>query len=130
MPEPVVHPCNSLVRLFLRQGDGTLSPYKSSLVKKQRQPEVVTLTEADVQRMKTDSHILTAEERTSLRHALEERKEHERAAAKARKEKMLRLAAEAKQLVRLSHVLACSSASNCCFDELNDKTCSSALLLL
>lgn len=99
-----------------------MSPYKSSLVKKQRQPEVVTLTEADVQRMKTDARILTAEERTNLRHALEERKEHERAAAKARKEKMLRLEADAKQQVRLNRVLACSSASNCCFNGLNDRT--------
>jgi hypothetical protein len=43
---------------------------------------------------------MTAEERSSLRQALEQRKEHERAAAKARKEKMLRLEAEAKQQVR------------------------------
>ena len=49
--------------------------------------------------MKSDAHIMTAEQRSSLRHALEERKEHERAAAKARKEKMLRLEAEAKQQV-------------------------------
>lgn len=76
-----------------------MSPNKSSLIKKVRQPEVVTLTESDVQRMKSEPVVLTAEERNSLRHAIEERKEHERAAAKARKEKMLRLQAEAKQQV-------------------------------
>jgi hypothetical protein len=82
------------------QKEGTLSPYKSSLVKTVRQPEVVTLTEADVQRMKSEARVMTAEERNTLRHAIEERKEHERAAAKARKEKMLSLQAEAKQQVR------------------------------
>lgn len=76
-----------------------MSPYKSSLIKKVQQPEVVTLTESDVQRMKSEAAVLTAEERNSLRHAIEERKERERAAAKARKEKMLRLQAEAKQQV-------------------------------
>lgn len=82
------------------QKEGTASsPYKSSLVKKQRQLEVVTLSEADVQRMKSDAHIMTAEERSTLRHEIEQRKEHERAAAKARKEKMLRLEAEAKKQV-------------------------------
>lgn len=81
------------------QKEGTLSPYKSSLIKTVRHPEVVTLTESDVQRMKSGAHVMTAEERNTLRHAIEERKEHERAAAKARKEKMLRLQAEAKQQV-------------------------------
>lgn len=90
---------NMLVCLLIPQKDGSLGPYKSTLVRMQRKPEVVTLSEADVQRMKADAHVLTAEERTSLRHALEEQKEHERAAAKARKEKMLRLEAEAKQQV-------------------------------
>jgi hypothetical protein len=90
--------CSALLKPL--QKEGTLSPYKSSLVKTVRQPEVVTLTEADVQRMKSEAHVMTAEERNSLRHAIEERKEHERAAAKARKEKMLRLQAEAKQQVR------------------------------
>jgi hypothetical protein len=81
------------------QKEATVSPYKSSLVKKERQLEVVALTETDVQRMKSDAHIMTAEERSTLRHEIEERKEHERAAAKARKEKMMRLAAEAKKQV-------------------------------
>jgi hypothetical protein len=81
------------------QKEGTFSPYKSSLIKTQRQPEVVTLTEADVKRMMAESHVMTAQERSDLRHEIEERKELERAAAKARKEKMLRLEAEAKQQV-------------------------------
>lgn len=84
---------------MLLQKDGTFSPYKSSLIKTQRQPEMATLTEADVQRMKADAHVMTAQERSNLRHEIEERKELERAAAKARKEKMLRLEAEAKQQV-------------------------------
>jgi hypothetical protein len=85
--------------VLLLQKEGTLSPYKSSLIKTQRQPEIVTLTEADVQRMKADAHVMTAQEHSNLRHEIEERKELERAAAKARKEKMLRLEAEAKQQV-------------------------------
>lgn len=87
------------------QKEATASPYKSSLVKKQRQLEVVALTEADVQRMKSDAHVMTAEERSTLRHALEERKEHERAAAKARKEKMMRLEAEAKKQVGTLYIM-------------------------
>jgi hypothetical protein len=86
------------------QKEATVSPYKSSLVKKERQLEVVALTEADVQRMKSDAHIMTAEERSTLRHEIEERKEHERAAAKARKEKMMHLAAEAKKQVRAQRI--------------------------
>ena len=93
---------------MFHQADVSLGPYKSSLVKTQRQPEIVALTEADVQRMKADAQILTAEQRSSLRHAAEERKEHERAAAKARKEKMLRLAADAQQQV--GQVVTCSHA--------------------
>jgi hypothetical protein len=77
-----------------------MAPFKSSLVKTQRQPEVVVLSESDVQRMKSGAQVLTAEQRSVLRHDAEVHKEHERAAAKARKEKMLRLAAEAQQQVQ------------------------------
>lgn len=76
--------------------------YRSALVKAERKPEVVTLTEADLQRMLADAPIMTAEQVSSMRHAAEERKEAERAAAKARKEKMLRLEEEARKQVRSS----------------------------
>lgn len=102
------------------QKEGTLSPYKSSLVKAQRHPEVVTLTEADVHRMKSDAHIMTAEERSSLRHEIEERKEHERAAAKARKEKMLRLEAEAKQQVCVRWVCVPGTTVECSCMRMHD----------
>ncbi|WIA11863.1 hypothetical protein OEZ85_011949 [Tetradesmus obliquus] len=75
----------------------TKSMYRSALVKAERKPEVVTLTEADLQRMLADAPIMTAEQVSSMRHAAEERKEAERAAAKARKEKMLRLEEEARK---------------------------------
>jgi hypothetical protein len=80
----------------------TKSTYRSALVKAERKPEVVTLTEADLQRMLADAPIMTAEQVSSMRHAAEERKEAERAAAKARKEKMLRLEEEARKQVRSS----------------------------
>jgi hypothetical protein len=79
--------------------------YRSTLVKAERKPEVVTLTEGDLQRMLADAPIMTAEQASSMRHAAEERKEAERAAAKARKEKMLRLEEEARKQVRSSTVL-------------------------
>jgi hypothetical protein len=85
--------------------------YRSTLVKVERKPEVVTLTEGDLQRMLADAPIMTAEQVSSMRHAAEERKEAERAAAKARKEKMLRLQEEARKQVRSS--TSASSTTAC-----------------
>lgn len=73
--------------------------YRSALVKVEHKPEVVTLQHSDLQRMLSDAPIMTAEQRSSVKHAAEERKEQERAAAKARKEKMLQLEEVAKKQV-------------------------------
>lgn len=67
--------------------------------------------------MLAEAPTMTAEQVISLRHAAEERKEQERAAAKARKEKMMRLEEEARKQVRgTGHLngtldqVACSSS--------------------
>jgi hypothetical protein len=91
----------------------TKSPYRSALIKAERKPEVVTLTESDLQRMLADAPIMTAEQVSSMRHAAEERKEAERAAAKARKEKMMRLEEEARKQVRNRPACTCRTILQC-----------------
>lgn len=60
---------------------------------------MVILNEDDLHRMLSNAPIMTAEQISSMKHAAEERKEVERASAKARKEKMLRLEEEARKQV-------------------------------
>lgn len=81
--------------------------YRSPLVKRERMPEVVQLPESTVQRMRGDAPVTTLEQVAAMRVEVEARKEHERAAARVRKEKMLRLEAEARtQVCELASWLA------------------------
>lgn len=98
--------------------------YRSALVKAEPKPEVVTLNEGDLHRMLSDAPIMTAEQISSMKHAAEERKEQERAAARARKEKMLRLEEEARQQVDSPCTLHSGTAQN----EHITSTCSAYLL--
>lgn len=59
-------------------------------------PYVVTLHPQDIQRMRSEAPIMTAEELVTVRHEAQQRREEGLAASKARKERMLALEEEAK----------------------------------
>eukprot|EP00775_Hariotina_reticulata_P006096 gene6096-6333_t len=66
--------------------------YEPALVNHtQKQQEAVKLHEADLQRMLTTANVTTAQQVQTFKQAAEERMDLDRAAAKARKERMLRL---------------------------------------
>lgn len=60
---------------------------------------MITVKASDVTRMAGDAPIMSPEQIAALRHEAEQRREEERAASKARKEKMLKLEEEARKQV-------------------------------